>query len=72
MALREETAAGRRRDRSGPALNPEDSSQEVLSALRRIIRATDMHSKRLAREVGLTTPQTVVLQAVRDLGFTVN
>ncbi len=68
MALREETAAGRRLDRSGPALNPEDSSQEVLSALRRIIRATDLHSKRLAREVGLTTPQTVVLQAVRDLG----
>ncbi len=68
MALTEETAAGRRKDRKGPARKPEDPSQEVLSALRRIIRATDLHSKRLAREVGLTTPQTVVLQAVRDLG----
>lgn len=41
---------------------------DVLTALRRIIRATDLHSKQLAREVGLTTPQAVVLQAVRDLG----
>ncbi|MEO3429189.1 MarR family transcriptional regulator [Pelagibius sp. CAU 1746] len=39
-----------------------------MTALRRIIRATDLHSKRLTREVGLTTPQVVVLQAVRDLG----
>jgi hypothetical protein len=31
-------------------------SQHVLTALRRIIRATDLHSKQLAREVGLTTP----------------
>ncbi|WP_340118335.1 MarR family transcriptional regulator [Pelagibius sp. 7325] len=43
-------------------------SQDVLTALRRIIRATDLHSKQLARDVGLTTPQAVVLQAVRDLG----
>lgn len=45
-----------------------DSTQAVLSALRRIIRATDLHSKQLARDTGLTTPQVVVLQAVRDLG----
>lgn len=45
-----------------------DDSFEVLTALRRIIRATDLHSKRLARDVGLTTPQTVVLRAVSDLG----
>jgi DNA-binding MarR family transcriptional regulator len=45
-----------------------DSAQAVLSALRRIIRATDLHSKQLARDTGLTTPQVVVLQAVRDLG----
>lgn len=44
------------------------STQAVLSALRRIIRATDLHSKQLARDTGLTTPQVVVLQAVRDLG----
>jgi len=45
-----------------------DSTQAVLSALRRIIRATDLHSRQLARDTGLTTPQIVVLQAVRDLG----
>src|SRR3546814_13458569 len=30
--------------------------------------SSDLHSKQLSREVGLTTPQVVVLQAVRDLG----
>jgi DNA-binding MarR family transcriptional regulator len=45
-----------------------DSTQAVLSALRRIIRATDLHSRQLARDTGLTTPQAVVLQAVRDCG----
>lgn len=45
-----------------------DATQTVLSALRRIIRATDLHSRQLARDTGLTTPQVVVLQAVRDLG----
>jgi DNA-binding MarR family transcriptional regulator len=45
-----------------------DPTRDVLSALRRIIRATDLHSKQLTREVGLTTPQVVVLQAIRDLG----
>jgi DNA-binding MarR family transcriptional regulator len=37
-------------------------------ALRRIIRATDLHSKHLSRDFGLTTPQAYVLQAIRDLG----
>lgn len=46
----------------------EQANRAVLTALRRIIRATDLHSKQLAREVGLTTPQVVVLQAIRDLG----
>lgn len=64
-------AAGDRPDdvtRRRPAARPDDPSRAVLSALRRIIRATDLHSKQLARDVGLTTPQAVVLQAVRDLG----
>ena len=37
---------------------------QVLVALRRIIRATDIHSRRLAKETGLTTPQLVILRAV--------
>jgi DNA-binding MarR family transcriptional regulator len=45
-----------------------DRSTDVLVALRRIIRATDLHSKRLSKQAGFTTPQVVVLQAVRDLG----
>jgi DNA-binding MarR family transcriptional regulator len=47
---------------------PEDRSQEVLVALRRIIRATDLHSKHLFKVSGLTIPQVLVLQSVRDLG----
>lgn len=66
MAIAEEAVTGGRR--RGATRKPGDPSQEVLTALRRIIRATDLHSKRLAREVGLTTPQIVMLQAARDLG----
>lgn len=71
MVMTEQAGTGRRRRAPGQGPRDrglDDASQEVLSALRRIIRATDLHSKRLAREVGLTTPQTVVLGAVRDLG----
>mgnify|MGYP001813184507 CR=1 FL=1 len=39
----------------------------VLNALRRIIRATDLHSRALGKEAGLTTPQLVVMRAIRDL-----
>ena len=38
--------------------------EEVLIALRRIIRATDMQSKYLARTTGLTAPQLLLLQAI--------
>lgn len=49
---------------------PGDSQrgEKVLVALRRIIRATDMHSKQLARQTGLTVPQLVLLHAIRDSG----
>ena len=43
-------------------------ADEVLIALRRIIRATDLHSKQLTKTSGLTIPQVVVLQSIRDLG----
>ena len=39
---------------------------QVLVSLRRIIRATDLHSRRLGKETGLTTPQLVVLRAVHE------
>lgn len=42
--------------------------QEVLVALRRIMRATDLYSKQLSKTAGLTSPQLLILAAVRDLG----
>ena len=42
--------------------------QEVLVNLRKIIRATDLHSKRLIKECGLTIPQIMVLRAIEELG----
>ncbi|TCS39760.1 MarR family winged helix-turn-helix transcriptional regulator [Reinekea marinisedimentorum] len=41
---------------------------EVLVALRRVIRATDLHSKYLAKTTGLTAPQLLLLQTLRDKG----
>ena len=38
---------------------------EVLVALRRVIRATDLHSKHLAKTTGLTAPQILLLQAIK-------
>lgn len=45
-----------------------DRSEEVVVMLRRIIRATDMRSKQLARESGLTPPQFLILSAIDRLG----
>ena len=42
--------------------------EEVLIALRRVIRATDLHSKYLAKTTGLTAPQILVLQAIQSNG----
>lgn len=42
--------------------------EEVLVALRRVIRATDLHSKHLAKTTGLTAPQILILQTIRNLG----
>jgi len=42
--------------------------QEVLMSLRRVIRATDLHSKHLAKTTGLTAPQILLLQTIRDKG----
>lgn len=42
--------------------------EQVLVALRRVIRATDLHSKRLSKHAGLTGPQLLIMRAIRDLG----
>ncbi len=44
------------------------STDEVLVSLRRVIRATDLHSKYLAKTTGLTVPQILLLQTIRDKG----
>lgn len=54
------------RPRRGAAAD--HACDEVLIALRRIIRGADLHSKRVMKETGLTTAQLVALQAIRDLG----
>lgn len=41
---------------------------DVLIALRRIIRATDMYSRRLSKQAGLTAPQLLILQAIKSNG----
>lgn len=45
-----------------------DTQGEIVSALRRIIRAVDLHSKYLAQRYGLTGPQLVVLQSLEKRG----
>ena len=44
------------------------AKEDVLIAIRKIIRATDIHSRQLTKTVGLTAPQLLVLQAIQTLG----
>ena len=46
----------------------EKIGEEILIALRRIVRAIDLHSRRLAEEYGLTGPQVVLLREVARSG----
>ena len=39
---------------------------QILSALRRVMRAVDLHSRQLVQSHGLTGPQALVLKAVRN------
>lgn len=45
-----------------------NQEEQVLISLRQIIRATDIYSRQLSKEVGLTAPQLLILQAIRGLG----
>ncbi len=45
-----------------------ETYSQVLVSLRQIIRAIDLHSKRLERESGLTGPQLLVMQQVANHG----
>jgi DNA-binding MarR family transcriptional regulator len=50
-----------------PTDDMDKPENHVLIALRRIIRATDLHSRALDRQTGLTTPQLMVIRAVKEL-----
>lgn len=41
-----------------------NKDEELLVALRKVIRAIDMRSRQLSKEVGLTGPQLLILQKV--------
>ena len=45
-----------------------ETYDQVLVSLRQIIRAIDLHSKRLERESGLTGPQLLVMQLIGTAG----
>lgn len=45
-----------------------DLLDEVLIALRRILRANSMHSRQLGKTVGLSAPQLMVMRTVKEEG----
>ncbi|WP_087024779.1 MarR family winged helix-turn-helix transcriptional regulator [Thaumasiovibrio subtropicus] len=45
-----------------------EKHDEVLIALRQIIRAIDLHSKKLSKESGLTGPQLLLMREIRQSG----
>ncbi len=47
---------------------PLSMENQIVAAIRRIMRAVDLHSRRLAEEHGLTGPQLATLQAAANLG----
>lgn len=51
----------------GSAVSPEET-RGLLKSIRRIVRANDLQSRALAKSIGLTGPQLVILMAVAELG----
>lgn len=45
-----------------------EKHEEVLVSIRQIIRAIDLHSKKLSKEAGLTGPQLILMRSIRELG----
>jgi DNA-binding MarR family transcriptional regulator len=53
---------------AGPQLPVENMELTILQSLRRIIRAVDLHSRKLAANYGITGPQLVCLATLCDDG----
>lgn len=49
-------------------VNTLEKHEEVLISIRQIIRAIDLHSKKLSKESGLTGPQLILMRAIVELG----
>lgn len=49
-------------------MNRQDTSAYVLSTLRQIIRAIDIHSRHLSKQYGLTGPQLIVISEIGQYG----
>ena len=45
-----------------------ENSQKALVLLRKIIRSADMQDKEISRRTGLTLPQFLVMQVLREMG----
>jgi DNA-binding MarR family transcriptional regulator len=45
-----------------------DTEDRIVASIRRIVRAIDLHSRRLVEQHGLTAPQLATLDAARRLG----
>ncbi|MDW6092865.1 MarR family winged helix-turn-helix transcriptional regulator [Vibrio rhizosphaerae] len=45
-----------------------EKHEEVLVAIRQIIRAIDLHSKKLSKVAGLTGPQLILMRSIEQLG----
>lgn len=45
-----------------------EKHEEVLVAIRQIIRAIDLHSKQLSKHAGLTGPQLILMRSIDSLG----
>ena len=50
----------------------DEKIETVLTALRRVIRATDLHSRDLVRKSGLTSPQLLLLQNLKRANAEMN
>jgi DNA-binding MarR family transcriptional regulator len=55
----------RRKQQAAWTPHPEDIGDQVIIAIRRVIRAVDLHSRTLLGTHGLTGPQALVLKALR-------
>ena len=44
----------------------DNTTEALLASIRKIIRASDLHSSHIRRTSGLTSPQLLLLRAIRD------